>query len=90
MFLRSARRRLPAGQIALRERFEEAVIDDDPIPQRAEPARAPGTLEADETRHRIAVARDHNFLAGLRPGEKARELRLGLMDVHLNRKAAIP
>ena len=33
--------RLPSGQLALRERFEEAVIDDDPIPQRAEPARAP-------------------------------------------------
>ena len=50
----------PAGQLAFRERFGEAVIDDDPIPQRAEPAHAPRT---DETRHRTAVTSDHNETA---------------------------
>ena len=46
------------------------AVEELAYPQRAEPARAPRTLEADETRHRIAVASDHNLLACLRPGEK--------------------
>ena len=46
----------------------------------------PRTLEVDETRHRIAVRSDHNLFACLRPREKARELRLGLMDVHRHRR----
>ena len=37
-------------------------------------------------RHRIAVTSDHNLLACLRPREKTRELRLGLMDGHHHRR----